>query len=98
MYADQPSGLGPEVAMFHGNLHGEGLPGYPSSDASHEVWFRHLEEWEEDGRPGGKPPGVGDAGSPLIHGSKEDADYILFAPSYLLRPEVCDELNIWLQG
>jgi len=89
MYADQASGLGPEVALFNGNLYGEGHPGYPTSDASHEKWINHLVQWDEDGRPGGKPPGVGDAAPPLTEFSEAEAGYDLWAPRYLLRPEVC---------
>ena len=89
MYADQPSGLGPEIVLFDGVLHGEGHPGYPTSDFSEEKWMWHIERWEQNGRPGGKPPGVGDAGQPLNDHEDVKMDYEIWTSDYLLRPEVC---------
>lgn len=95
MYADQPSGLGPEIAMFDGW----------KTDASaasndhwkQERWMTHVERWEQEGRIGGKPPGVGNAGLPLeLEESNSEnyrmTDYKIYTSSYLLRPEV----SVWL--
>ncbi|KAF8582069.1 glycoside hydrolase family 47 protein [Ramaria rubella] len=77
MYADQPSGLGAEMVTFDGG-----------KDASEVKWMRRLEKWKEDGKPGGKPPGVGNAAPPLPSGGGNIImDYSLTTSSYLLRPE-----------
>ena len=42
-----------------------------------------VEEWEDEGRPGGRPPGVREV--PAGSGGK---DYRATKTAYLLRPEV----------
>jgi hypothetical protein len=90
MYADQPSGLGPEVVMFEGwgQAAGPTWPPQPNEDWKQERWMRHVEAWEMGGRQGGKPPGVGDAGMPVKKEQGVMMDYMIWTPSYLLRPEV----------
>jgi mannosyl-oligosaccharide alpha-1,2-mannosidase len=93
MYADQPSGLGPEVVVFDSWARtGPEIPAQPNRPGegwARELWMKHVRSWEQDGRKGGKPPGVGNAGMPV--GFDEEAgplDYSIQMPSYLLRPEV----------
>jgi hypothetical protein len=93
MYADQPSGLGAEMVLFDGKNYGEGYEGYPITDYEEDKWMWHLEKWERDGRPGGKPPGVGNAGPPVASSGDVKLDYTLWTSSYLLRPEVCISIH-----
>lgn len=72
-YADQLSGLGPDImTMVHYN-------------AKEGRWMEHVEKWEEQGRPGGIPPGLAEA--PLEQ-SDSRKDYKASRNTYLLRPEV----------
>lgn len=87
MYADQPSGLGAEIVLFDSNTSGD-HPGHGAAGYEHEKWMWHLDNWEKKGRPGGKPPGVGNAASPLASQGDVKMDYTLWTSSYLLRPEV----------
>lgn len=68
-YADQETGLGPDTLKMR----------------SGDSWVVLLKEWEAEGRPGGVPPGLGDA-PPEQDGAKRD--YNNLSHSYLLRPEV----------
>lgn len=79
MYADQPSGLGPEIVTFDNDY---------TIDTSQQKWFYHLDKWKEAGRPTSKPPGIEDADQPLSKGSDRSRDYSLTDGRYLLRPEV----------
>ena len=91
MYADQPSGLGPDIILFH-NRDTNDVPAWPqqlSEDWKQERWINHVQKWDRDGRIGGKPPGVGNAGLPLKFEESVNNDYIIHTSSYLLRPEVC---------
>jgi mannosyl-oligosaccharide alpha-1,2-mannosidase len=73
-YADQASGLGPdEMTMRHEP---------PFAGAK---WTAQLAEWEAAGRPGGVPPGLGNA---TPERSAAARDYNAYKTSYLLRPEV----------
>ena len=76
MYADQASGLGPELARM------DPWPG----DWKAGKWIDHVEEWQRAGQPGGKPPGVGELAPPVKPGEKKD--YQLEVGTYLSRPEV----------
>lgn len=69
-YADQATGLGPDEMSM---THGT-------------KWLEEVESWEEQGRPGGVPPGL--AETPAIPGTGTQKDYIAVKPGYLLRPEV----------
>jgi mannosyl-oligosaccharide alpha-1,2-mannosidase len=72
-YADQATGLGPdEMQMDHW------------SDGQSGRWMDHVDRWEKDGRPGGRPPGLHDVPTE----SKGNRDYSFNKPAYLLRPEV----------
>ena len=77
MYADQESGLGPELARM------DAWPGHWSKGR----WIDHVEEWRQAGQPGDKPPGVGELAPPAKPGEK--MDYQLEVGTYLSRPEVC---------
>ena len=77
MYVDQASGLGPELAI---------MDAWPE-DWRDGLWIKHVEEWTNAGRIGGKPPGVLNLSPPARPG--EERDYYLAVPSYLSRPEVC---------
>jgi len=76
MYADQASGLGPELV---------GVEAWPE-DYKKGRWVTHVEEWKRVGKPGGKPPGVGNPPPPVKPG--EPKDYGIRVNSYLSRPEV----------
>jgi mannosyl-oligosaccharide alpha-1,2-mannosidase len=76
MYADQESGLGPELARM------DAWPG----DWRAGKWIDHVEEWQRAGGPGDKPPGVGNLAPPAKTG--EMKDYHLEVGKYLSRPEV----------
>jgi hypothetical protein len=76
MYADQASGLGPELVRM------DAWPG----DWRGGRWIDHVEEWQRGGSPGGKPPGVRDLAPPVQAG--EPRDYFLQVGTYLSRPEV----------
>ena len=48
-------------------------------------WMAHVQKWESDGRPGGKPPGT----SIVVPTSDHDKrDWTVMKDGYLLRPEV----------
>lgn len=76
MYADQASGLGPELAIM------DRWPG----DWKEGRWIDQVEQWQRSGGAGGKPPGVKDL-APPVHGGRKD--YYLSVGTYLSRPEVC---------
>jgi hypothetical protein len=76
MYADQASGLGPELVRM------DAWPG----DWRGGRWIDHVKEWQRGGSPGGKPPGVRDLAPPVQAG--EPRDYFLQVGTYLSRPEV----------
>ena len=76
MYADQASGLGPELARM------DGWPG----DWRKGRWIDHVDAWQRSGSPGGKPPGVKDLSPPVKSGQQKD--YHLDVSTYLSRPEV----------
>lgn len=90
MYADQPTGLGPDevymTAMPDTRSH--------AKDFHHGgLWIDYLERWR---KRGGRrlPPGLGEKlpivpkdGEP-VQGLKLKRDYMIRRPDYLLRPEV----------
>jgi mannosyl-oligosaccharide alpha-1,2-mannosidase len=76
MYADQASGLGPELAV---------MDVWPD-DWRKGRWIDHVDEWQRAGKPGGKPPGVLDPAPPVKAGERKD--YYLRVGTYLSRPEV----------
>ena len=74
-YADSEAGLGPdEVGMTTGR------------EGQNAKWLDALAEWEEEGRPGGKPPGTRNV--PVARGANAERDYFAKKAGYLLRPEV----------
>jgi mannosyl-oligosaccharide alpha-1,2-mannosidase len=76
MYADQATGLGPDVVRMHSN-----------SEGRNERWIDALERWEKDHQrtKHDVPPGLKEV-EPERDPDKKD--YYLTSPSYLLRPEV----------
>lgn len=76
MYADQASGLGPELVRM------DAWPG----DWKEGLWIEHVEAWQRAGSPGGKPPGVRDLSPPVT--AREPKDYRIDVSAYLSRPEV----------
>jgi len=76
MYADQASGLGPDVATM------DAWPG----NWREGKWIYHVEVWQRAGMPGNKPPGVGGLAPPAEAG--ETKDYHIKTDTYLSRPEV----------
>ena len=48
-----------------------------------------VEEWEDEGRPGGRPPGVRD----VLGATGGGKDYRATKTAYLLRPEVSGVLR-----
>jgi mannosyl-oligosaccharide alpha-1,2-mannosidase len=95
MYADQPSGLGPEIVIFHDwGTNDTPVWIHQTETWKQERWIGHVQKWEEDGRVGGKPPGVGNAGLPLKSEEGVKKDYVIQVSSYLLRPEV--RTNIYM--
>ena len=96
MYAEQPSGLGAEVVMFDGwRIYTDPQS---SGDWNQQRWMEHVRRWEQDGRIGGKPPGVGNASLPRKFKDGLPMDYMLLNPNYLLRPEVRIHTPIYLRG
>jgi mannosyl-oligosaccharide alpha-1,2-mannosidase len=76
MYADQESGLGPDVAKM------DAWPG----DWKAGKWIDHVDVWQRAGRPGHKPPGVSNLAPPVKSGKTKD--YQIQSNIYLSRPEV----------
>ena len=76
MYADQESGLGPDVAKM------DAWPG----DWREGKWIDHVEAWQHAGAPGNKPPGVSSLAPPAKAGNTKD--YQIETDTYLSRPEV----------
>lgn len=81
MYADQPSGLGPNEVLFN-----------DAADKK-DLWIRRIGEWRRSGK-WGLAPGIG--ARRAASDNWQDKDYKLQAPEYSLRPEVwrlrCSEL------
>ncbi|EJD35550.1 seven-hairpin glycosidase [Auricularia subglabra TFB-10046 SS5] len=82
MYADQASGLGPELAGFRA---------WPE-DWRKGRWMAHVDEWRRVGSPGGKPPGVGNLAPPVKNGANKDYD--IRVGSYLSRPETMESMYV----
>ena len=98
MYADQPSGLGAEIVTFYGwESDGEQWPKQSAEDWKQQRWMEHVKRWEQNGRTGGKPPGVGNPGLPMKIEDGLPMDYMLHTSSYLLRPEVCIHTKIYFR-
>ena len=81
MYADMPTGLGPEIVEM---------------DPKSRLWIDEVEEWRARGGAGagGRMPGLG-AEKPILYTRPKKErlvegpwDYVIKRPEYLLRPEV----------
>ncbi|KAI0754811.1 seven-hairpin glycosidase [Daedaleopsis nitida] len=86
LYADQPSGLGPETVGM---------------DLKSTPWIDALEEWRERGK-GGVMPGLGrNASTPVPYtkseydkAPSEPWDYVVRRAEYFLRPETIESIYI----
>lgn len=101
-YADQPTGLGPDEMQIQGQVK-------LVWDAKDELWIHNdiglhwldaMEKWKQAGSRGA-PPGVG-IKSPVHVSFHEKTtqrgrkrDYLAKKPDYLLRPEVCDCIDLF---
>ncbi|KAG6335737.1 hypothetical protein ID866_3361 [Astraeus odoratus] len=90
IYADQPSGLGPDIVVMD-----PWPPGQTVGDPQFTGrWVDHLNVWMKEGRPGGVPPGLHDP-TPAMDGGA--LDYRIERSDYLLRPEVVETTYLmWL--
>jgi mannosyl-oligosaccharide alpha-1,2-mannosidase len=77
-YADQATGLGPDVVQMHSK-----------SPGRNERWIDALEKWEQDHHPRTDPPGLKEV-EPERDPDKRD--YSNTSPTHLLRPEVRQSL------
>lgn len=98
MYAERPSGLGPEsVWVKQWFLQEQELQGKQNRSAlireakKRGRWMTHVDEWNSMDRPGGKPPGLSDP--TVMETTGVDLDYYIGQDTYLLRPEVCLSLS-----
>jgi mannosyl-oligosaccharide alpha-1,2-mannosidase len=81
MYGESVSGLGPEEALF-------ASAGLPVTKTFTERWMSHVRNWEAEGSPEDKPPGVANLAKLVMKGSGVARDYATRRGQYLLRPEV----------
>lgn len=93
MYAERPSGLGPETVWVEQwspeeqDLQGNDNKATAISQAKKRGrWMAHVDEWITSGRPGDKPPGIKDP--TVMAGGRTVLEYYIGHDSYLLRPEV----------
>lgn len=89
MYADQPSGLGPEVVAMAHDTH----VGGKVADRQGKLWIEAVEEWRKGGKHG-PLPGLGEK-KPIMYTRPEKStiaggpwDYVVRRTEYFLRPEV----------
>lgn len=80
-YADQPTGLGPEIMR---------MVSLVNSKTQAALWIDAMAKWKWSGKRG-SPPGTG-AKRPTL--SRQDQDYIVWRPEYLLRPETIESFYI----
>ncbi|KAI0369832.1 seven-hairpin glycosidase [Pilatotrama ljubarskyi] len=93
-YADQPSGLGPEVVdMLHEVRRGDKV------DRNGKLWIDAVEEWYANGQRG-PMPGKGDK-TPIPYTVPEKTkaadgpwDYVVRRADYFLRPETIESIYI----
>ena len=90
MYADEPSGLGPEQVYMNGSPDSRI---HPKDLKRGGLWIDTLERWRGNRRQG-LPPGLGDK-VPFVPKPGDTSgdiflalDYTVRRPEYLLRPEV----------
>lgn len=85
-YADQPSGLGPDVVTMRIGKSGE------------IKWMDAMQEWKANGQLGSppgvadRPPWVANPNAKTVREKQIDTitrDYAIKNPAYYLRPEVC---------
>ncbi|KAJ7763659.1 glycoside hydrolase family 47 protein [Mycena maculata] len=109
LYADQPTGLGPEQVLFKlGDSNRWGLAKDGRwLEGGGRRWIGEVEAWQAAGAGSGTwkgrrlPPGVGEDTKPVVytelermHGSGKGRDYGVKQTGYLLRPETVESLYI----
>ncbi|KAL4066005.1 glycoside hydrolase family 47 protein [Scleroderma citrinum] len=82
-YADQPSGLGPDIMAM------DAWRGADPKRAGR--WIDHVKDWIKSGRPGGVPPGLHE---PSPAKGSSGRDYRITRDDYLLRPETVESLYL----
>ncbi|KAI0630700.1 seven-hairpin glycosidase [Trametes polyzona] len=96
LYADQPTGLGPEVvAMAHGTRDKAGKV----VNRNAKLWIDAVEEWRKGGKRG-PLPGLGEK-KPIVYDRPEGVsvpdnrwDYVVRRTEYFLRPETIESIYI----
>ncbi|KAI8985697.1 seven-hairpin glycosidase [Trametes punicea] len=94
MYADQPSGLGPEIVdMAHTRRDGRTV------NTKSTLWIDAVEEWRGKGEEG-PLPGLGEK-KPIPYTKPATArvpdepwDYVVRRPEYFLRPETIESIYL----
>ncbi|KAJ6592323.1 glycoside hydrolase family 47 protein [Mycena vulgaris] len=109
LYADQPSGLAPDVTVFKlGNSAAWGMDKNGKwMEGGGRRWIDEVEAWRVGGAGSGTwkgrrlPPGVGEGIQPMVYteieraqGTGRGRDYSVQQTAYLLRPETIESLYI----
>ncbi|KAJ7699061.1 glycoside hydrolase [Mycena rosella] len=109
LYADQPTGLAPEVTVFRlGNSAAWGMDKHGNwMEGGGWRWIDEVEKWRTGGAGSGTwkgrrlPPGVGEDTPPVVYterervqGTGKGRDYAAKRTEYLLRPETIESLYI----
>jgi hypothetical protein len=81
-YADQPTGLGPEIMRMGPSLLDKNIKPVP--------WMDAMVKWKWSGKKG-SPPGTT---ARVPQRSKRDQDYVIKTADYLLRPETIESFYI----
>jgi mannosyl-oligosaccharide alpha-1,2-mannosidase len=90
LYADQATGVGPELVTFEPYSSGK----WDYDDWESGRWIHHVNEWIEQGKPDGKLKGVHDLSPPRRGELELPLDYEYQNPAYFLRPEVRFQLRL----
>lgn len=93
-YADTPSGLGPDEASMKPWPSKTGKFAKDDSDDDVKIgsrWIAHVERWEREGKPDGKPPG---ARIIVPEPNPDKRDWIVMKDGYLLRPETIETFYV----
>ncbi|TFK26236.1 mannosyl-oligosaccharide alpha-1,2-mannosidase [Coprinopsis marcescibilis] len=82
-YADTKSGLGPDVILMK--------PFGTAGDQSSSRWVDHVDQWQNRGKPGGRPPGTLDA---VPEPDPTKREWTAVKSTYLLRPETIESFYV----
>ncbi|KAJ7173562.1 glycoside hydrolase [Mycena filopes] len=80
-YADSATGLGPDEMWMT----------RPEGQTTSGKWSTLVEEWDQAGRPGGTPPGLGPF---KVEKQADGRDYGMYQSTYLLRPEAVESFYL----